>query len=566
MRMRARTHARTTAPARRPAAPVFVALLLASTSAPALASTQILSSPRVRVVADQEQQGPSEGFLTLRVHAENLTGRAQRVTVRFESRPSAEVFADLELAGAERRTVDLLIPAYARYGSLVADDGHDRGSEGFSWHWQSHDPILLEGPTAGAELVARGKSPDGSPTSFPAAVAVAREQLPASLASLVGYAAVGLLETPFEDLPEPQRRALEAYAATGGELFLSRVPGRPEASLPLWRGARAEGPRPYGLGHVHLYQDAARCVDALRAVGDLRRPVIAPSGSPYGRASYGPSGAAEPLIEVARVPVGGFLALVLAFVFVIGPGSFLVRARRGPAALMLFVPLTALATCGGIAGYGVLHEGVFTVHAASRTVTFLDAEHHRAASLSVDGFYASLAPSVVRYGALATPIPPQNNAGDELRLDLTSGLAFAGGFIPSRTYREHLDAAVAPARARLSVRGSGAQVTVENALGAKVVDGAVKVGGRVCLFYGLADGASSAASCSEEAVPAALLDRLRAAVQDRFALDRLADTAFAPLEEGEFLVSLDRAVFAPDLGVAVHREGDRQLVRGRVAP
>jgi hypothetical protein len=531
----------------------------------ASASTQILNSPRVRVTADQEQQGPSEGFLTLRVHAENLTGRSQHVRVRFESRPSAEVSAELELAGAERRTLDLLIPAHARYGTLAADDGRDRGSEGFSWHWQSHDPLLLEGPTAAAELVARGKSPDGSPTSFPAAIAVPKELLPTTLAALVGYAAVGVLETPFEDLPEPQRRALEAYAATGGELFLAQVPARPETSLSLWRGPRAEGPHAYGLGQVHLYSNAARCLDALQGVGDIRRAASLSNPMPYGRSL----GASDPLIGVARVPVGGFLLLVLAFVFVIGPGSFALRARKGPGALMLFIPLTALATCGGIAGYGVLHEGVFTVHAASRTVTFLDAEHHRAATLSVDGFYASLAPSVVRYAALATPIPQQGPAYEDLQLDLTSGLAFVGGFIPSRTYREHLDASVAPARARLSARSSGTQgpATVENALGAKVVDGAVKLNGRICLFYNLADGASGSASCTEEAeLSQATRERFWAGFKDRFAPDRLNDNALGPMEDGDFLVSLDRAVFAPDLGISVQREGDYQLVRGRVSP
>ncbi|MGC4119551.1 MAG: hypothetical protein QM765_34270 [Myxococcales bacterium] len=543
-------------------------LLLLLTWAPsAFASTQILNSSRVRVVAEQDLQGPSEGFLTLRVHAENLTGHSQRVTLRFESRPNADVSAELDLAGAERRTLDLLIPAYARYGQLSADDGRDRRSESFSWHWQSHDPILLEGPTAGAELVARGKSPDGSPTSFAAAIAVSKEQLPSSLAALVGYAAVGVLETPFEELPEPQRRALEAYAATGGELFLAQVPTRPETALPLWRGTRAEGPHPYGLGHVHLYRDAARCVDALHGVGEIRRAASTNTTS-YNR-GYGPSPSnGDPLIAVARVPVGGFLLLVLLFVFVIGPGSFVLRARKGPGALMLFIPLTAMATCGGIAGYGVLHEGVLTVHAASRAVTFLDAEHHRAATLSVDGFYASLAPSVVRYAALASPIPPQGSNAQDLEIDLTSGLTFRGGFIPSRTYREHLDAVVAPSRARLSARSAGqGQATVQNALGAKVVDGAVKLDGRICLFYALADGASGTASCSEGAsFSPALRERFWGGLKDRFTLGRLDDNAFGPLEDGDFLVSLDRAVFAPDLGFSVTREGDFQLVRGRVSP
>jgi hypothetical protein len=488
------------------------------------------------------------------------------VTLRYESNPWALIDAAVPLAPGERRTLALLAPASARYGTLYASDGTESHREGISWGWMNHDPVLVESVGPEVKTVLRfpatdkGEAPSDSlnPT-----VSVGQGGLPATLAALVGYAAVGVLSTPFEELPEPQRRALEAYAATGGALYLAQPPAHPESAFPLWRGDRAAGAHPYGFGTVHLCADAARCVEGMRSVGELKRAAEGRSDSDSWSNSRGAS--VEPLLEVARVPVGGFLLLVLAFVLVIGPGSFVVRARHGPHALLAFIPLTALATCGGIATYGVVHEGLFTLHASSRTATFLDAEHHHAASLSVDGFYASLGPSEVRYGALAGPLLPSDRGS--LQIDESDGLSLRGGYIPARAYREHLVAAVSPARARLSLRPGDGTVVLENALGAKIVDGLLVSGGRRCTVQGLADGGRVEAVCgaSKESGEEALV-RLGKGLEPRFTHAGLKERLLAPLVEGEFLVKLDRAVFAPDGGLRLSRSGDVQVVRGRLSP
>ncbi|MBI5546918.1 MAG: hypothetical protein HY901_23800 [Deltaproteobacteria bacterium] len=547
-----------------------IALVVIPSSA--TAGTEVFASRRVRVVADQDNQAPREGFITLKVRAENLTSQPQVVHLSFESQPWSVVEAEVKLAAEERRTVPLLLPASTRYGSLGVTDGHeDVRREGFNWHWQSHDPILVERPSEGLSgPIIRFANEGGEVEDTNPTVAVTRAELPDTLPPLVGYAAVGLLATPFEELPEPQRRALEAYAATGGALFLAHAPTRLDDTLPLLRDGRGEGAHAYGLGTVHLCGAAPRCIEALATVGDLKRAAFLPTLAMIGSYRYGQADhAGEPLIDVARVPVGGFLLLVLAFVLVLGPGSFMVRARKGPHALLLFIPLTAMATCGGIAGYGVMHEGLFTLHATSRTVTFLDSVHHRAATQSVDGYYATMAPSEVRYGALAAVIFPQNlvDSASGMRIDESNGMVFKSGFISSRSYREHLSVAVAPSRARLTVRATPqGSVTIENALGAKILTGVVRVGGRSCLMKEIRDGAKGDAICSEGAPSEDVLGEFRSGVGARFVPAALEHNALAPLEEGEFLVGLDEAVFAPDGGLRLTRKGDYQLARGKVSP
>jgi hypothetical protein len=541
-----------------------------SLAAPARATTALLTSRRVSVTAEQDLAAPTRGWLTLRLRLQNQTQQPQKVFLRFESRPNASVQAEVPLAPGERRNFPLLIPATARYGSLVVSDGYDEGRDSFSWHGSSREAILVEGLTAAAPLLdadrsARsGSSPEGDP-----AVGLDKAEMPEPLAALVGYAAVGLLESQLEDLSEPQRRALEAYAATGGELHLSRVPAHPETILPMWKGQTGEKAHPYGFGRVHLHRDTRRCVEAMRIVPALRRAAFVPETRPrFGRrASDDLVEPSDPLLDVARVPVGGFLVLVLFFALVIGPGSFLLRARKGPHALVLFIPLTALVTCSGIGTYGVFHEGLFTLHAASRTVTLLDSERHRAITLSVDGYYASLAPSAVRYAALAAPMPPTESAASHLSLDETDGLVFRGGLIPSRDYRELVVLQVAPARARLSLRSGKQGTQVENALGARVQRGAAKQNGVVHTFFDVPDGAlRPTTDLARGDGPNELTDQIRRDLAGRFLASELDWSLYAPLEEGDFVVALDRAVFAPDGGLRLKRETDQQIVRGRLAP
>ena len=59
---------------------------------------------------------------------------------------------------------------------------------------------------------------------------------------------------------------------------------------------------------------------------------------------------------------------------------------------------------------------------------------------------------------------------------------------------------------------------------------------------------------------------LLTALGDRFGTRALDGSAFAPLEDGEFVALLDRAVFAPDGGLELARHGEQQIVRGRISP
>jgi hypothetical protein len=172
----------------------------------------------------------------------------------------------------------------------------------------------------------------------------------------------------------------------------------------------------------------------------------------------------------------------------------------------------------------------------------------------------------VRFGALAALLP-QNAEGGPLRVDESDGLVFRGGLIPSRAYRELMVLAVAPARARLSLRGGGQGVTVENALGARIVRGAVKQHGVFCTFFNVPEGEQGPATClSAGARPDEVLDLMRHDLAERFHVTHLEASLLSPLEDDEFTVALDRSVFAPDGGLRLEREKDVQLVRGRLSP
>lgn len=556
------------------------ALCVLALPAAAGAASEVLSSRRVQVVAEADSDGPREGYLMLIVRCENRTPASQRVSLRFESRPAAQVESEVALAPGEKRRIPLLLPATARYGTLFASDGYDSGRESFSWQWQAQDAVLVDNCEQAQPLLEKRKG--AAVGTVRPVLTVGAVNYPETLAAYTGYAAVGVVAARFEDLSEPQRRALEAYAATGGRLFLGSVPARPETQFPLWRAGPASavpGLHPYGFGTLHIFDSPEQCVEALGAVGTISRPALAAervTGSRHRYRSALPSAAdlpeGEPLLDVARVPVGGFLLLVLLFVLVIGPGSFVVRARRGPHALLVFVPLTALVTCGGIAGYGVASEGLFTIHASSRTATLLDARQHRAVTVSVDSYYAGLGPSQVRFGALTALVPPPERYGvDTLVLDESEGLVFRGGLIPSRGYREYLTLSATPSRARLSLRGEpgGPEgVVVENALGTKITTGVLRVGGSLCRLGEVADQGRAGLQCEPGESGESRFDPMRAlsVSLSRFQPSALTSNLLAPLEAGEFVVMLDRAVFAPDGGLTLARRDDRQLVRGRVSP
>jgi hypothetical protein len=559
------------------ASSVFVTLtFLAAT--PALAAP-ILDGPVQVFLEQRPPHAPNEGYIPLSVAVHNRDARRRKLKLTFTSVPVLDVTRTVLLDPGERRTVLLHVPALSRYGNLTADaEGpNDPRPESLSWPYETAPVILSDGSAERAAGLLPGLSEgmqnanavEPSPRPLMRLPPLA---FPEDLVGYVGFAGVALIDTPFEELLEPQRRAIEAYAATGGRVLLVRPPAIPETYFPLLGKRQGPAANPYGFGVLHLCP-AASCKDETAAFlaatggqGPIDRVAATREPSRYNPASE------DVLVEVARAPVGSFVLIVLCFAVIIGPGSFAMRRRYGPGALLLFIPGIALVTCSGIAGYGAFREGMFTVHARSIAITLLEEEHHRATTVAVTGYYASLAPSEVRFDGQSAVLISGNSGSPGwkwrgLELDQTSGLSFGAGFLPSRSYREYLSMGVTSSRARFMVRDGEEEgaVVVSNALGSGVVSGTARLGERHCVFGALEDGAKKTVACDADGSSQdRAIDAMTRQVSPRFFTEKLGHV-LPRLEDGEYLVLLDRAVFAPSGNIRLDRKSDVQLVRGRVS-
>ncbi|MFN7133899.1 MAG: hypothetical protein ACK4N5_17620, partial [Myxococcales bacterium] len=311
--------------------------------------------------------------------------------------------------------------------------------------------------------------------------------------------------------------------------FLGRDATLPVRLLPLLpEGAAPAGLTVYALGRLAAGPAPLGCAGVTAALtGDGVPGYGQPSNRRVVRAEVSEErprhrGAADLLLELARAPTGAFVLMVLLFAAVIGPGSFVVRRRYGPHALLAFIPACSLVTCLGIAAYGLLHEGLFTIHHAAHAVTVLDGTQHRAVTAATSAWYPSLAPGRFRLPPLSTVLLPPAGAAParSLALDWSDGATFTSGLLPSRSYREYVLLSVEPTRARLTTRDAPDGIVVENALGARIRWGEVRRGGRSCQFEGLADGASTVAVRCGAAEPPAELSLATGRRFDAELLDR----------------------------------------------
>lgn len=554
------------------AALAALALLL-----PLAASAEKAEDPLRIHIPKGERVAPIDGYVALPITVENGDVVPRRVDLHFVNRPWSTVDRRIEVDPGERRTVFVPLPSSATYWRVEIDSGKETLSESLLLRPPSIAPLMIVGTAEHASACAGGTAWDkshlkrdaGSPPSAPPGAAlVSADELPDQLAGYVGYRGVLLLSSRFDALPAPQQRALEAYVATGGNLYLGRDEAIPAAGLPLANAAASErAVLSYGLGRLVRGDGAAACRALLE--------VLTLEGTPTSNAENasqrivftehllpGKSTHTDLLLAVGKAPTGAFALIVLLFAGIIGPGSFIVRRKYGPHALLAFIPGISLITCLGIAGYGLFHEGLFTLHHAPQSIALLDEPRHRAISATAAGWYPTLAPREVRFGAmeaLITPVAGVANKG--LHLDASDGISFRRGLFPSRTYREFVTLAVAPSRARLGLRSAGEGLRVENALGARILWGKARVGDRTCLIEDLADGAvAEVTRCDPpHAIPKGFEDRL-ARRTSTAAVER---TVLAPLEEGEYVVFLERAIFAPTGGLEVRSSNELQLVRGR---
>jgi hypothetical protein len=141
----------------------------------------------------------------------------------------------------------------------------------------------------------------------------------------------------------------------------------------------------------------------------------------------------------------------------------------------------------------------------------------------------------------------------------------ADGFLPARTYMEWGELAVVPTRARLVARREGNGVKVQNALGAPIQGGYLRIGKQDYTLPQLADGAEGMAIVLESRKPKEEIADLVGLPLGMKRRERVAGPAFLrPLEEGHFLAQMGGMGFGPLAAMKVQLHEGIHYVRGQV--
>ena len=514
-----------------------------------------VSDGRTKVSVENNAPSPLAGTFPVRVFIDNSLGPAGPVELSF--RANAQGFhlvrRTVELRAGERRVVDLPAFAEMRYGTVSASGAGTRPGAGSVYFQSVTSPnkvvLTLSRPETFEHFI--GKAPNYAGGSVQV-LAIPVDEAPAELASYAGYDAVILPEAgTLEALDEGPLRALEAYAATGGALIIEG-PLRSNKTLPLLARTNA-GWHPYAFGQVTIHEGQGLDPASLRQ----EFPVNPHGPVPEYERRYG-TARLDALLPQATAPLGRFLLIILVFTVLIGPGSLLVARRRGAAALLVTIPLTAFLTCAAIIGYSLAADG-FTVHASSYGLTWLDAKAHRAINLGVTGYYANLSPPNAVFPAMTVVVPAHEERREHFSADLSwsEGLTLGSDFIPSRVYREWGLLSVEPTRARLVVKQQAGAWVVQNALGHELRSLLVNVDGKQLRTGALRDGGE------------AVLELAAAGASLNVKLDRFSSQAVpkvGTLPPGQFLAELTGTGFLPTGGVVTQLHDGQHWVRGTFEP
>ena len=516
-----------------------------------------VASGRTRVSVESNAPAPRSGSFPVRFFIDNTTGPRQVINLSIRSTVSGgmhSVTRSVELNAGERRTVNVPVPSEMRYGTVRAEGPGISEEANASMYFQpTYDPqrvvLSLSRPEQFEKYV--GKSPRYSGANVQVH-AIAPNEAPGELASYVGYDAIVVPDgAALDSLDEAQRRALEAYVATGGHLLVGGAVRSP-ALFPLLKAIRP-GTTSYGFGKLLVTTGAP--------TGDLdvfRDGItVSPHGSlpEYERRS--PEAKKDLLLPQATAPLGRFLFIITLFTLAIGPGSVWVARRRGPAALLVTIPGTAVLTCAMIITYSVVADG-FIVHTSSYGYTLLDSQQHRFITQGVTAYYANLAPPKATFGPGTMLIAPSDDRREKYVADLNwkDGLTLGGDFVPSRTYREWGFISVEPTRARLVVKKKGDAWVVQNALGARVERVVVNMDGRFFTGGPIRDG-------GEESLTAGNTLTFTGSVgANRFSSPVAEAVANRALQHHEFLARLVGATLVPTGGVSAQLNDAEHWVRG----
>lgn len=521
-----------------------------------------VASGRTRVSVESNAPSPRLGSFPVRFFVDNTSGPRQ--TINFAIRGTIAgsmhvVQRSVEISAGERRVVNVPVAAEMRYGTVTATGPGISEQSNASMYFQStYDPqrvvLSISQPEAFEKFA--GKAPRYSGANV-LVHAIPPEEAPAELASYLGYDLIVVPDgATLDSLEEGPRRALEAFVATGGHLLVGGTI-RSAALFPLVSDVKGTSVNTrYGFGRLMTAASGSQTSN-LRLFRETY-PV-----SPYGplpeyeRRFNSASALKDLLLPQATAPLGRFLLIIALFTLAIGPGSVWVARRRGPAALLVTIPGTAIITCTMIIVYSLMADG-FVVHSSTYGFTVLDTREHRAITHGVTAYYANLAPSKATFGPSTMIIAPFEERREKYIADMSwrDGLTLSGDFVPSRTYREWGFTSVEPTRARIVVKQKGSDVVVQNALGFKVQRIVVNVNGRYFTGGPIRDG-------GEETLPSGnTLEWVGSAATSRFSAAVTQTVASRALDKGFFLARAEGEGFVPTGGISASLNNSEQWIRG----
>ena len=317
-------------------------------------------------------------------------------------------------------------------------------------------------------LDAQGARRGMGPRFSTVVAARAAEELPSAWVHLSAFDLV-LVDARTAGLTAERQILLLQYAAGGGNLVVFGVgPGASGPLADLRRGREALETEPaqghHGLGRWIVFPGAVDGTspqlgawldegsgEQIGAFGRMRHPT----------AGGGPPAMWWPLQipGLGEVPAKTFFLLILLFVLLVGPVSYIYfRRRRRLAMLLVTIPLFGFVWTALILGYGLFSEG-FGIIAAERSFTVLDQETHEAASAAGRTLYAGLQPSALTASAgtwVASTGFDTDVGGDTTsrswHVDLDGGFRLGGGALPSRTPTAFVSVTVGRSRERLRFR------------------------------------------------------------------------------------------------------------------
>jgi hypothetical protein len=276
---------------------------------------------------------------------------------------------------------------------------------------------------------------------------VAPGELPADWTLLSTFDAV-LVDGAAALGAEPQE-LLRRYAAAGGTVV---VAGRQRLRAgPLRKGLDEHGGDwRLGLGRAVAVDDWHASSPGIDRVPMNLRTIAGCAPEPMHVESEVPG--------IGRVPVRGFLGLILLFAIAVGPVNLFVvlRRRRQPLLLLVTVPVLGLGTTGAILGYGLFADG-FGVQGVLRSLSALDQQQHEVASWTARTLFAGLSPARLEVPAgvyvdclQALGAADAQSAGHTL--DYGADGSLEGGVLPPRTVTTLVTCQQTPARERLRFR------------------------------------------------------------------------------------------------------------------